>query len=65
MRLLKANTIANNVQTEALGEEEHTEIFLERGPTGYGFMFSTNTKEFKEGIVHFVSLVDPGGPVSS
>jgi hypothetical protein len=65
LRLLTANTSASNSHTEKLGEDDHAEVFMERGPTGYGFMFSTNTKEYKQGIVHYVSLVDAGGPVSA
>lgn len=60
-RLLKDFQGLENAHNTVLGEAETAEIVLQRGITGYGFTFSTNTDTYLQGINHYVSSVDAGG----
>lgn len=48
-----------------LGPDESMTVILERGATGYGFVFSTNMDQYVDGVNHYVSTVDAGGPAHS
>jgi len=60
-RLLKDFQGLENAHNTVLQEGATAEIVLQRGITGYGFTFSTNTDTYLQGINHYVSSVDAGG----
>lgn len=55
------SVMASPAGTSGYGDTDIRVVKLMRGPRGFGFMFSTNTAEYSNGVNHYVSSVDHGG----
>ena len=57
--------IREDIQGVSVTAESSRRAYLTRGPSGFGFLFSTSTRSAAHGVNHFISGVDPDSPAAT